>query len=134
MAEAFQYTAATTGKLANLHVYVDSSTPAAQQLVVGIYTNRKNHPSSLLTGGVITSVTPGAWNSVTVPSVQVSAGTRYWLAILGPAGSSTLMFRDQSCCGGHSETSLQTKLTVLPTTWTSGTQFADSPASIFGTP
>jgi len=135
MAEAFQYTAAATGKLANLYVYVDRSS-TAQQLVVGLYTNtnRRNHPSSLLTGGVINSVTPGAWNSVTVPSVQVSAGTRYWLAILGPAGGGTPAFRDQACCSGRSETSLQTKLSVLPTTWSSGTQFADSPASMYATP
>jgi len=57
----------------------------------------------------------GAWNQVQVPPASLAAGTRYWIAILGPGGA--LAFRDRCCSvasDGPTETSAQTDLAVLP--------------------
>jgi len=133
MAEAFQYTAASSGTVTHLRVYADGSN-TARQLVLGLYSNNNGHPGTLLTGGIVNNPAAGAWNAVSVPSVAVTAGRSYWLAILGPSGGNIPQFRDRSCCGGPNETSAQTNLSVLPTTWSTGTMYANSPASLYATP
>ena len=97
-------------------------------MVIGIYTdNGSNRPGTLLAqrtvpGGPV----DGAWNTVLLPSVPVVGGARYWIAILSPAGSGSLRFRD-FCCGSSgakpTEVSLQTTLTALPQSWSTGRRF-----------
>jgi hypothetical protein len=131
-AEAFRYTATNTGPVSHLLLYADGSN-AAHQLVIGLYSDNNGHPGTLLTRGVISNPVGGAWNSVTVPGVAVTKGVGYWLAILGPSGGNTPEFRDR-VTGGVNETSAQTTLTTLPTTWSTGTVYANSPASMYATP
>ena len=115
MAEAFLNTATTSGTANKLFVYVDS-TSAASQIVVGIYSNAADDtPGSLLAQATITTHTKGAWNSVTIPATTITAGTKYWIAVLGPAGGGTIQFRD-GASGGKAQTSAQTNLTTLPAT------------------
>jgi hypothetical protein len=49
----------------------------------------------------------------------ITAGTTYWIAVLAPSSSTgALEFRDVPIgSGSKSETSLETTLTSLPTTW-----------------
>jgi hypothetical protein len=132
-AEAFQSTAAISGSVTQLYVYVDGGSTATQ-VVVGLYTNTASgNPGTLLTQGTVASPTKGAWNSVRVPAVSVTAGTRYWLAVLAPVGAGTLKFRDVGS-GGPTQNSSQTTLTTLPATWSPGPLWANSPASLYAAP
>jgi len=88
----------------------------------------------LLTQGSSSALTPGSWNTIAIPAVNVTAGTTYWIAILGTQGG-TLFIRDSPSGGCLSESSSQTTLTALPATWTTGSVWAGScPLSAYGSP
>lgn len=130
LAEAFQATATSSGTVNNLNVYVDSSSTATT-LVAGIYADSSGHPGTLLTQGSLSNPAEGAWNAVTVPTISITSGTKYWLTILGAASGGQLAFRDQCCGSGTvSQTSSQSNLTSLPATWSGGATWHDGPASI----
>ena len=77
----------------------------------------------------------GAWNRVPVTPVGVSAGTAYWLALLGPAGGGIVRFRSHCCytnAGTPLAVSAQTSLVTLPSSWTTGAVYRDGPMSIYG--
>ena len=124
-AEAFQYTATTTGNSQNLGIYLNG-TNAATQVTVGLYTDSSNAPGTLLGQATISSPLDGTWNSVMLSSqVSITAGTKYWIVILAPKGDGTVGFRDQaSDSGTGSITSKKANLTTLPSTWTSGTSYS----------
>jgi Galactose oxidase-like, Early set domain/Bacterial Ig domain/Galactose oxidase, central domain len=131
MAEAFQMTATTTGVADTLTVYVAASSTAAT-LVAGLYADSASHPGARLTQGSLPNPTAGAWNTVAVPAVSITSGVKYWLTLLGAAGSGPIAFRDR-CCGGGSiaENSSQSNLTSLPATWSSGARWSDGPVSFY---
>jgi FG-GAP repeat protein len=134
-AEAFRYTAASTGSAGKLSVYLDT-TSTATKVMIGLYTNTSTgNPGMLLTSGTITNPKPGAWNTVTVPATQLTAGTPYWLAVLTPFKAGTIKFRDlPDGTGDPTQTSAQKSLMSMPSSWKTGTRFADSPASFFAAP
>ena len=127
-AEAFQFTATTSGTLGSLTVYLDSSS-SATQLVAGLYANSGQNPGVLLSQGSSTALMAGAWNSMAIPPVSVTAGTVYWIAILGTGG--TLKYRD-SGANCVSQTSAQVTLTMLPATWTVGSRWFSCTLSAYG--
>lgn len=130
MAEAFQYTAGTSGNVDKLFVYIDGNNTATQ-VIVGLYANtRDDNPANLLAQGTISNPAKGAWNSVSVPPAGVTAGTKYWIAVLGPTGAGTVQFRD-SATGGKAQTSAQTNLSLLPATWSPGGSYNNSPLSAY---
>jgi hypothetical protein len=130
-AEAFPYTAGTSGNVDTLVVYIDSPN-ASSQVVVGLYTNSvSNNPGTLLAQGTIVSPTKAAWNNVTVPLTPVTIGTKYWIAILSTTGKGTVNFRDHATGGTTAQGSAQTNLTSLPTTWSSGGSFTNGPMSAY---
>jgi hypothetical protein len=112
-----------------LTLYVDR-TKTASQIVLGLYTNSSGHPGTLLGQSTISSPTKGAWNSATISSTNLTSGTTYWIAVLGPSGGGTLQFRDQAS-GGNSQTSSSTTLSTLPTTWSTGATFSTGSLSAF---
>jgi hypothetical protein len=128
-AEAFQSTAFASGSLASLSVYLDS-TNTVKQLTIGLYSENGGHPGTLLTQASTTQMTAGAWNKIAVSSVNISSGTKYWIAILGTQ-SGKLAYRDRrgTCLD---EGSAQTNLTSLPSTWTTGPKYPDCPLSGYG--
>ena len=130
-AEAFKTTAATTGTVATLTVYVDAGSTATS-LITGIYADLAGKPGALLGSGTLNAPTSAAWNTISLTTgVSVTAGTGYWIALLGAAG--TLKFRDHCCSGGSaSVASAQTSLTALPATWSGTTTFTDGPVSAYG--
>jgi hypothetical protein len=134
-AEAFRYTAASTGSAGKLSIYLDS-TSTATKVIVGLYTNTSaGNPGVLLTSGTITKPIAGAWNTVTVRATDVTAGTDYWLAVLAPFKAGTIKFRDlPDGTGGPTQTSAQKSLMSMPSSWKTGTRFANSPASLFAAP
>jgi Bacterial Ig domain/Purple acid Phosphatase, N-terminal domain len=132
VAEAFQYTAASSGSVSRLFVYVDGGSTATS-VVVGLYTNTSsNNPGTLLAQATIASPTKGAWNSATIPAATIASGTKYWIAVLGPSGAGTFQFRDVPS-GGLTQNSSQSNLAVLPATWSPGPKWANSPMSAYAT-
>ncbi len=114
-AEAFLTRVRYSGQMTRLHLYVDSSSTATQA-IVGIYSNRLGHPGALQAKRTITNLMPGSWNYVDLPSMSVSPGQQYWIAVLGPSGGGSLAFRDRRL-SGLAETSAQHNLTALPAQW-----------------
>jgi len=129
-AEAFQATATSSGSLTSLAIYLDTGSSAAK-VTAGIYTDTGAiKPGTLLAQGSTTALTAGAWNTITIPATAITAGTPYWLAILGTNGG-TIRFRDTPG-GCRSESSASSALTTLPTTWATGTKYTDCPLSAYG--
>jgi hypothetical protein len=113
-----------------LDIYLDASTTATSA-VVGLYSNNaSNNPGTLLTQATISPPVRGAWNVVAVPSASVTAGSKYWIAVLSPAGSGLVKFRDVAS-SGRSQVNSQTGLTILPATWSAGATFANAPMSAY---
>ncbi len=128
-AEAFEATATTTGTVRKLTVYLDPGS-TTNQLTAGLYTSAGAHPGVLLTQGTKAAPGAGAWVTIDVPDATVTAGTTYWIAILGSQGG-TVRFRDRSG-GCRSESSASSSLTALPGTWSTGFTFTDCPLSAYG--
>jgi hypothetical protein len=130
MAEAFQYTAGASGTVTKLSVHLDA-TSTASRVVVGLYADNTNTPGALLAQGTITAPVAGT-NEVAVPSAAVTAGRRYWIAVLQPSGSTgTIRFRDVESGGGLAKTSAQTTLSALPASWATGSTFDNAPMTAF---
>jgi Glucodextranase, domain B/PKD domain/Viral BACON domain/Carboxypeptidase regulatory-like domain len=130
-AEAFPAIANTTGSVATIDLYLDP-TSGSGPVYVGLYAdNGKDHPGTLLGEGSTTSPVAGSWNSISITPSSITAGTRYWIAILGTQATSPY-FRDRSTTACHSETSKQTNLTAFPSTWTSGTSWNTCYVSAYG--
>jgi hypothetical protein len=128
-AEAFPVQALATGQVNSVSVFLDSSNQAAT-VWVGIYTNSNGHPYTLISNGIVSHPLAGQWNSVNVPPVQVNKGATYWLTLLGVNG--IVKFRDRTgTC--QSETSRQSTLGSLPTTWQSGSRWSSCIVSMFDT-
>jgi PKD repeat protein len=126
VAAAFRTSAAVTGQVTSLPVYVDTGS-ASTQLVAGIYQDNNGHPGALVAQGTLSSPVAGSWNKVRLPATAVTAGTPYWIAILSPNG--VLKFRDKvGSTAGPGETSASTSLTTLPSNW-SGTTWSNGPLS-----
>jgi RHS repeat-associated protein len=129
LAQAFPYTASTTGSINRLSWYVDV-TNTASTIAVGLYSDSAGHPGTLQTAGLITSPANGTWNVASVPSGNLTASTQYWLAILTPFGSGTVQFRDGGGTG-TSETSSLANMTALPAIWVTGQTWTTGSASAF---
>lgn len=132
LAEAFRTTAAATGTVSLLTVYVDA-TSTATAIVAGLYSDNGGHPGTLLGQGTLQAPVGGGWNSIAIGAASVTSGAAYWIAVAAPAGAGTLRFRD-ACCGGGSpaETSAQTALSTLPASWATGGAYRDGPLSAYG--
>ena len=113
-AEAFQTIAATTGSLDTLSLYVDA-TSTANQIALGLYADAGGQPSWLLTQASFTPQT-GAWNAVGVPAVTVSAGTNYWIAVMGLGGGRSVFRTSGTSCNSVGSPFGQS---VLPSAWSS---------------
>jgi hypothetical protein len=127
LAEAFPVTPASSGKVGAIRIFVDANSTATQ-LFAGIYADAAGHPGTLLSQASINAVTPGTWITVTLPTVDVIAGTPYWIAILG-AKTGTFEFRDRNSGPCTAENSAQSGLTQLPATWSSGAASTACPFS-----
>jgi hypothetical protein len=131
-AEAFQATAILSGTIGSLWIYLDASS-ASTEMFFGIYNSSvSGHPAKLLGQSSSTYLKAGAWNAIHVPPITVSRGGYYWIALLGARGGRPA-FRDRYNSNCVSETSSQTSLTSLPSTWTTGHMWPHScPLSAYG--
>src|SRR5581483_6686687 len=129
MAQAFPAVANSSAQVSFLSVFLDSSSTATP-VTVALYSSESGRPYRLLAQAVISQPIPGHWNAVKIPAVQVRAGRRYWLAVLGLSGQ--IEFRDQTGNYCHSETSAQTGLTSFPAYWVTGSKYPTCIISMFG--
>jgi hypothetical protein len=128
-AEAFPIQALATGSVNSISVYLDSSN-VASTVWVGLYADSNGHPQALLAKGGISNPAPGHWNSVAMPALQVTAGTTYWLALLGVNGAVQFRDRNGRC---QSEVDSQTSLSSLPAVWATGSRWPTCIVSMFET-
>ncbi len=130
VAQAYRTTPQKTSVVTSVQVYLDASSTATE-LVAGIYKDNYGHPGALVAQGKLSALKSGAWNSVSIPVVNVTAGKPYWIAILGSKGQ--VGFLDLLGSGtGAMESSASTALTSLPWTWTGTAYKANSDMSVFG--
>jgi hypothetical protein len=130
LAEAFNFTATASGAAQTISVYVDRGS-SASRLIAGLYASNRGHPGSLLASGSDSTPIAGQWNQLTLNSTPtLPSGTTYWLVVLGTGGQ--LSFRDVNLPAGTcSETSSQSNLTGLPSSWTTGSAWATCSLSAY---
>jgi hypothetical protein len=127
-AQAWPYTATTTGAVSTLWFYADSSTGNGPY-IEGIYADAGGTPGALLASGSIATTVGGKWNSVKLSaSLNVTAGVKYWIALLGVSGN-MVRFRDDGTACNSSGSS--TGLNALQTTWISTATWQSCPASVY---
>ena len=133
-AESFQYTAAASASASTFHVFLDASNEA-RTVIVGVYADVERRARRPAEHGAVQQSDAGEWNAIPVPPMALEAGRKYWLALLGPRGDGVIRFRDlPDPEGGPTRLSAQHHLSAwrgLPTTWCTGADFANSPASLY---
>jgi hypothetical protein len=127
-ARAFPIVVRSSGRLRFVDVYVDSFT-TAKTLHVALYRNRRGHPGSRFTTALRRHLVRAGWNRVPLHAIKVTAGHKYWLAILGTGGR--LGFRDREPGTCHSQDSTQRHLRGLPSRWRSASRRAECPLSAY---
>jgi hypothetical protein len=127
--EAFAVNATSSGSLGHLAVYLDSPVPSS--LAVGLYSDGGTAPATLLASRSLSTLASG-WNTFDLGPVALTAGARYWVALLVPSGATGVVnFRDGHTgpsvwYGGHG-------LSALTPTWPGGSTANDGPVSSYGT-
>jgi hypothetical protein len=129
-AEATRYTATTSGPVSTISIYLDSSN-AATNIALGIYSDAAGMPGTLLAQGSRSGVTSGAWNSVAIPTLSITAGTPYWIARLAVSGG-TLVTRGNDAAGNADRVDTRF-LSVLPTTFSPGASYPHRVSMYAGT-
>ncbi len=129
-AEAFPVTAGYSGQMTTLHVYLDSSS-AAGRVVVGVYTDRLARPGDTHAGDGHRRDGGKLERGLAPVRVAVTAGQRYWIAVLSPSGGGTVRLRGVRL-GGAAQISLQHTLKALPTSLAGGGQKSVGSVSAFG--
>jgi chitodextrinase len=129
-AEAAATTATAGGQINELLVYLTAAN-AATTVKLGLYSDSAGKPGVLLASGTIASVRNGAWNAAPITPVSVTAGTQYWIALLGSGG--TIAYRDRCCGSGSAVQTASGVLSALPSLWATGTYTGrDGPLSAYG--
>jgi hypothetical protein len=114
-----------------LWAYLGDGT-TAQQLIIGLYDDHQGHPHTLLASGTINGVTTRGWYTTTVSPTAVTAGTTYWIAIVAPTGTFTFPYAT-NVTGRSTEHSVESTLTALPASWTTGATFPGTQCSFAAT-
>lgn len=131
-AEAFPTLANATGTVGAIALYLDP-TSGAGPVYTGLYADNSGHPGTLLGQGSTTQPVAGSWNQITITPSNITAGHKYWIAVLGTQATSPF-FRDRLTSACSSETTPQSNLTSLPSTWTTGTIWSTCYISAYGLP
>ncbi len=114
-ASAFAYRASSSGTVTAVTLYVHSRGSRAARLGVAIYTDAHGHPGSLVTRGVRNDPPARAWDRIAVRATRLSAGRRYWLAVLPSRGRIALRYEATRAC--RREIGRRAKLTRFPSRW-----------------
>lgn len=133
-AEVYRFTASATGTATIVSMYADASQNLNGTFDVGLYTDVAGKPGTLIRQAHwFGPMTAGGWSTQNwgYPTVDITAGTSYWLGLLGDCRP--LEVRD-TAGGATSYTSTSTTLLNFPTTWTdvgATNTHARGPASVY---
>jgi hypothetical protein len=130
MAEAFPAPANSTGTVATISLFLDSSSGSGPVLV-GLYNDNSGHPGTLLGQGSTTQPVAGSWNQIAIAPSNITAGQQYWIALLGTQTGSPV-FRNRTSAPCSSETSSQSNLSAFPNSWTTGQLWTTCYLSAYG--
>ncbi|MBS2029526.1 MAG: hypothetical protein JST54_16610 [Deltaproteobacteria bacterium] len=86
--EAQSAIAPATGTVVSLSLYIAATSTGPDSIELGLYTDDGGVPEALIASTASVVDPPaGAWLTLPVPAVTVSAGTPYWLAyeVSGPS-------------------------------------------------
>ncbi|MGH8627767.1 MAG: hypothetical protein ACREYC_21665, partial [Gammaproteobacteria bacterium] len=129
--EAFPFIAAKGGMTNTMRIFV-SNTNTATKIHAGLYNTSGSDPGSLMTPAVINNPINEAWNTVALPPVSVTAGTKYWIAFMHPPQSGTIQIKVKATSSGDgSQGSSVSNLITLPATWARGPNFPTSRSSTY---
>jgi hypothetical protein len=139
-AAGYQFTAVHSGQSSRAHVFLDGGT-AASLLRLAVYDDAGGTPGRILAQGSLPGPRPG-WNIVALPPTPLQAMGQYWIAVLAPVGTGTLVVRDLGqgavtapanvpLFGGSSQLSVQTSLAAFPAVWRPGVVSAAAPLSAY---
>ena len=128
MAEAFPFTTKNAGTPKSISVYVAAHSTATT-LVAAVFADNGGAPGASIAHGSISSPQSGGWNTVPVTGGAVSAGGKYWVALLGRGGQ--LNFRDRTSSTCQSQTSQKSDLTSLSSSWSAGRTWGTCPVSAY---
>ena len=115
-AEAFSYTARSSGTARSVGLYVQSRARATR-LRVAVYSNGRGRPGVLLTAGSALRPRARAWNRIGVRGAHLVAGRRYWLVVLPARGRVALRYRRTRACAGADRRRI--RMSTLPRRWRS---------------
>ena len=97
-AEAFSYTARSSGTATSVGLYVESRAGTAR-LRVAVYSNRRGRPGVLLTSGSRLRPRARAWTRIAVHAASLTTGHQYWLVVLPTGGKVALrLSADRGLC------------------------------------
>jgi glucose/arabinose dehydrogenase len=119
--EVYRTTATVTGAALAVRLYLDGESTASK-LTLGIYADVGGEAGALLGSGTLFDPVAGAWNEVRLATgVTLTAGTRYWFALLNPSDSAgPLRWHDRAGAPADFErTSASLTLDALPDLWQS---------------
>ena len=119
--EAFRLRAHTSGITSVVYIYLDSGN-SARAVAVGIYSDARGQPGSLLSEGSGSSLELHGWRTVSVTPTQLASGRTYWLAVLGEDG--TLRYRSRRRGPCLSAPSIRAHHRELPLRWSAGSMRA----------
>jgi hypothetical protein len=113
-AEAFSYTATSSGKATALRLYVDSRGRNAR-LNVAVYSNFHHRPGVRLARGSRRHARAHAWDAISIRPIRLVAKRHYWLVVLPSRGRVGLRYRRTRACTAADRH--RTKLRALPRRW-----------------
>ena len=126
-----QFVASSTGTITTLNTYVYTvGTGATNHGEMALYSDSGGSPHTLLANSASTVLTANSWNSFSIPSTAVTAGTNYWLMF--EADSNTTGYANATANVQYPTVDeTHTYSAALPTTWATTTSFYGNEASMY---
>src|SRR4051812_37358213 len=133
VAQVYRFTAAQSGQVNRLSVYVDgASTASAVELA--LYDGSASRAVTRRAHCAISNPRKNAWNTCSFTAYTLDAGSQYWIGLLQPVSSTgKLQYREGRVTGGPGTfISKSTGLSVLPVSWKNGASWTGGyQASVF---
>src|SRR5260370_42025224 len=123
-AASYQDVGAQVGQVSLVRLYLDAGSSAAV-VRVALYSDQAGTPGTILSQGSAPGLTTG-WVTVNLPPISLVQGTRYWIAVMAPIGSGSLVVRDAGP-GGRSLPSRPETRAAFPAAWARRAPTARSP-------
>lgn len=121
-----KFTAVASGTLDNIQVYISATGGIAK---VGCYSDNAGSPNALLTESSPASLSATGWKSFAVPSIPITSGTVYWLAVINDTDTTNQYAWE---AGGANQRAIDTATYPTFENPASPSSFANQTWSMFG--